>query len=229
MRHSLPYVSSVFATSMFVYVFHWYYGTLLICVIGCIGLWTNSCPKPATMGYILQSIMYLFLYILCIVDYHLVYMAVSRCPICNGGLLRHSVKLECDSCSKSIHIQCLPVDKEEYDVIIKRNHGWAYSYFCGILYAFNGIADDHCFASALYELISNIPVSMSTILRMIFDPLTLNDKSNIPLSETDPDIQFYYELRIMYNENGNYILKTSLVNYHIIQNVRKIYHFCMLI
>ena len=38
---------------------------------------------------------------------------------------------------------------------------------------------------------------------MIFNPLTLNDKSNIPLFETDPDIQFYNELSIVYNENSN--------------------------
>ena len=62
-----------------------------------------------------------------------------------------------------------------------------------------GIAGDHCFASALYKPISNISVSMGTILHMIFNPLTLNDKSNIPLFETDPDIQFYYELSIIYN------------------------------
>ena len=39
---------------------------------------------------------------------------------------------------------------------------------------------------------------------MIFNPPTLNDKSNIPLFETDPDIQFYNELSIIYNENSNY-------------------------
>ena len=32
----------------------------------------------------------------------------------------------------------------------------------------------------------------------------LNDKSNIPLFETDPDIQFYNALSIIYNENSNY-------------------------
>ena len=137
-------------------------------------------------------------------------MAVSRCPICNGSVLSHSVKLECDNCSKFIHIQCLPVDKEEYDVLTKRNHGWTCPHCCGILYAFNGIDDDHCFASALYELISDIPVSMYTISHMIFNPLTLNDKSSIPLFETDPDIQFYNELSIIYNENSNYYFEDQL-------------------
>ena len=77
---------------------------------------------------------------------------VSRCPICNGRVLRHSVKLECDNCSKFIHIQCLPLDKVEYDVITKWNHGWTCPHCCGIFYAFNGIDDDHCFASAFQPL-----------------------------------------------------------------------------
>ena len=131
-------------------------------------------------------------------------MLMSRCPLCNGRVLRHSVKLECDCCTNSIHIQCLPVDKDEYNVIVKRNHGWTCPHWCGILYAFNGIDDDHCFASALYELISDIPLSMDTISNLIFNPLMLNDKSNIPLFETDPDIHFYNELSIIYNENSNY-------------------------
>ena len=45
---------------------------------------------------------------------------------------------------------------------------------------------------------------MDTISHTIFNPLMLNDKSNIPLFETDPDIQFYNELSIIYNENSNY-------------------------
>ena len=39
---------------------------------------------------------------------------------------------------------------------------------------------------------------------MIFNQLLLNDKSNIPLFETDPDTQFYNELSIICNENSNY-------------------------
>ena len=47
----------------------------------------------------------------------------------------------------------------------------------------------------------DIPHSMDTISNMIFNPLILKDKSNIPLFETDPDIQCYNELSIIYNEN----------------------------
>ena len=213
MRHSLPYVSLLcLQHQCFVYVFHWCYCTLLTCVILCICLWTNSCPELTTMGYILQSIMYSVLYILSIFYYHLVYMAVSRYPICNGRVFSHSVKLECDNCSKFIHIKCLPVDKEVYGVITKRNHGWTCQHCCGILYAFNGIDDDHCFASALYELILDIPVSTYTISYMIFNPLTLNDKSNIHQFETDPDLQFYNELSIYLMKIVIIILKTSLMN-----------------
>ena len=45
---------------------------------------------------------------------------------------------------------------------------------------------------------------MDTISHMIFNQLTLIDKSNIPLFDTDPDIQFYNVLSIIYNENSNY-------------------------
>ena len=45
---------------------------------------------------------------------------------------------------------------------------------------------------------------MDTISHMIFNPLTLNYKSNIPLCETDTGIQFYNELSIIYNENSIY-------------------------
>ena len=156
-------------------------------------------------------------------------MAVSICPICNGRVSRHPVKLECDNCSTFIHIQCLPVDKEEYDVITKRNHGWTCPHCCGILYAFNGIDDDHCFASALYELISDIPVSMDTISHMIFKSLTLNDKSSIPFLRLTQIYSFIINLAIYIMEVVIIIWKTSLINYYTIQNVRKIYHFSMLI
>ena len=109
-----------------------------------------------TYHYVIYSLInYIF------ISLYFVHCLSSSCANgCNGRVLKHTVKLERDNCSKFIHIRRLPVDKEEYH---KRHHGWPCPHCCGILYAFNGIDDDHCFASALYEPISDIPVSMDTI------------------------------------------------------------------
>ena len=71
-------------------------------------------------------------------------------------------------------------------------------WFCTIctkdIFPFNGIEEDHEFMETLaelHQLDSLIPFDILMYQNKIFSPFELNEDSNIPLIDSDPDVQFY--------------------------------------
>ena len=65
------------------------------------------------------------------------------------------------------------------------------------------------FVNALYDLYSEIPLNLKEIDNMIFNPLSLNIKSNFPLYDIDPDIQFYNEIHHPSKNISQYFLEDA--------------------
>ena len=120
---------------------------------------------------------------------------MASCNICKKRVQNHSFQLKCSSCRGKVHLKCLPVvDKHDSIYIHRESNIW----FCTVctqdLFPFNGIDDDCEFLETLAEFQqwdSLIPFDILVAQNKIFSPFELNEDLNLPLFDSDPDIQFY--------------------------------------
>ena len=121
----------------------------------------------------------------------------------------HSFQLKCSSCRGKVHLKCLPVvDKHHIIYIHRESNIW----FCTVctqdIFPFNGVDDDSEFLETLagfQQWDSLISFDILVAQNKIFCPFELNEDLNLPLFDSDPDIQFY-------NNQCNSSLYSS--NYH---------------
>ena len=120
---------------------------------------------------------------------------MASCNICKKQVQNHSFQLKCSSCRGKVHLKCLPViDKHDSIYIHRESNVW----FCTVctqdIFPFNGIDDECEFLETLAEFQqwdSLIPFDILVAQNKIFSPFELNEDLNLPLIDSDPDIQFY--------------------------------------
>ena len=120
---------------------------------------------------------------------------MAACNACLKRVLSHSYYLNCDSCNDKVHLNCLNMVKKDDPLYLNREgNTWFCTHCSGNMFPFNHIHDDDEF---LMELLENwnehtlFPATMLKDQNRIFSPFELNDNFNSPLSDADPDIQFY--------------------------------------
>ena len=129
--------------------------------------------------------------------------------MCNQRILRHSKTLSCSICSGEYHIACIPIDKNDYAHLQQFHNEW-YCVPCNSsIFPCNYIDEEASFLNDLYDLYSDIPLSFKDIDNMIFNPFALNNKSDSPLFDIDPDIQFYNELHHPAGNISQYYLEDA--------------------
>ena len=120
---------------------------------------------------------------------------MAGCNICNKKVLPHSYRLSCSICNNLVHLKCLPFIDQNDDVYIKRtNNDWICTVCTKYIFPFNHLEDDESFYDIIQEqAISEpcIPVSILCNDSQIFNPFDLNEEATLPLSDIDPDLQFY--------------------------------------
>ena len=120
---------------------------------------------------------------------------MAACNVCNTKVLSHSPHLQCNICSNTVHLNCLPLVTKS-DSIYKDRIGNIW--FCTIcsmgLYPFNHFFDDEDFMLAIADSwISQdkVPLTDFSVRDMLFTPFDLNESQNSPLHDIDPDLQYY--------------------------------------
>lgn len=118
------------------------------------------------------------------------------CNICNRKVLKHSYHLKCSICKNLVHLRCLAsVTKEDSIYINREAENWFCTRCSMSLFPFNHFFDDELFYAEIMEMriIENpLPFDMLLDNSRLFSPFELNDDvhSN-PMSNIDPDFQFY--------------------------------------
>ena len=138
------------------------------------------------------------------------------CNICRKRILNHSYHLRCAMCDGFVHINCLPYVSKEDDLYVHRNyHRW----FCPIctasVFPFNHFDDDDIFQSVILEnLVSKCSITLEILNNQdkLFTPFELNDDDTSPLSDVDPDLQYYNSISNMNHSSCNYHLEDTFNN-----------------
>ena len=117
------------------------------------------------------------------------------CKVCNKKVLRHSYSLRCFSCKSLVHQKCMPrVDREELLYISQNNSDWYCSMCISDILPFIQVEDDAEFVSTISgnnENKAKITLDVLKDQQKLFTPFELNDDHESPLTDIDPDIQFY--------------------------------------
>ena len=150
------------------------------------------------------------------------------CNICQKRVLAHSYHLICVSCKGVVHLNCLPKITRDDAIYTQRHLNQFYCTLClnGML-PFNNL-DDEAFCEAISEIqLKQTPVSFQILQNqeLIFSPFDFNEKSDTPLHDIDPDIQFYSDKYSLHS--CDYYLE-EMFNDKIFQNKVKDNNFSML-
>ena len=116
------------------------------------------------------------------------------CPICNNNVKNHMFQIKCCLCSKNIHKKCTMLNETEFDKLSQSQiDHWSCRICNESVFAFNDTDDDDLFQRSIFELnLDNPSLSIIQGHNLILEPFDLNDDSDdIPLSDIDPDLQFY--------------------------------------
>ena len=124
-------------------------------------------------------------------------MAASKycCNICTRKVLSHANQLKCSACDCYVHLRCLHQVNEMDDLHVHKDFNiWFCTECSQSMFPFNHFMDDKDFLIALEENLCtepSIPFEFLSNNDKIFTPFDFNDESSSPLTEVDPDIQFY--------------------------------------
>ena len=120
---------------------------------------------------------------------------MAPCNICNRRVLNHSYHLKCDNCLERVHLKCLPMVNKDDSLYINRNSNiWFCPVCLGNILPFNRIEDDDSYMEVIYDLQEaneSIPFDVLLSNDNMFCQFELNEDFDLPLAESDPDIQYY--------------------------------------
>ena len=116
------------------------------------------------------------------------------CNICQKRVLAHSYHLTCVSCEGVVHLNCLPKITRDDAIYTQRQLNQFYCTLClNVILPYNHL-DDEAFFKAISEMqFKQTAVSFQILQNeeLIFSPFDFNEKSDTPLHDIDPDINFY--------------------------------------
>ena len=120
---------------------------------------------------------------------------MALCSVCDKRVLTHSYHLKCHNCLNLIHLKCLPMVDKNDDIYINRHFD---SWFCrdcvNEILPFNAIDEDTLFMETIYDLnwaSESIPFDVLYCNDKVFSPFELHENFDLPLIESDPDVQYY--------------------------------------
>ena len=122
-------------------------------------------------------------------------------------------KIICCLCLRTIHKNCTMLTDNDFNMLTPiQIESWSCRICNESLFAFNHVDEDDLFQRCLFDL--NLDKSNLTVVNqqnLILEPFDLNEENDhIPLSDLDPDLQFYNEINYaIYNNNSNYFDELS--------------------
>ena len=116
---------------------------------------------------------------------------INYCRACKSRTLSHDLMLQCHLCTQVVHIKCIPLSRDEYKHINDRNCACLCRECSDDTIPFYHIDDEKEFIESLYAFYSDLPIDLSVISNMIFNPFSTNENFNSPLLDNDPDVNFF--------------------------------------
>ena len=145
----------------------------------------------------------------------------KTCSVCHYNILNHSYYLQCHNCKGFTHLNCLSnVSKSDTIYTNRMFEKWFCITCSEELFPFNRIYDEIDFKQAIYEtcpIKTKNNISLEVLNNKIFNPFQLNEiedaNSILPLTNTDPDLNYYGGLENIDNYiSSDYYTEDSFSN-----------------
>ena len=79
------------------------------------------------------------------------------------------------------------------------------------IFPFNHIEDNQEFFSVIMECVSDYPFQFHEMNTKVFVPFEINESTNTPFNEMDPDIQFYSSTHYALNTQCDYFIEDTFL------------------
>ena len=139
-------------------------------------------------------------------------IVMASCNVCDRKVLRHSYQMKCTLCNNRVHLNCLPSLTKADSLYIERETNNWYCYNCtAYIFPFNHLTEQDDFINALAEnYLTESCMSLHFIQSndRVFQPFELNVDADSPLSDIDPDLQYYHN-QYQSNISCDYYLEDS--------------------
>ena len=128
------------------------------------------------------------------VNMHAIIMA--SCDICTRKVLRHSNQLKCSICKNILHLNCISGLTKKDNIFVDRSTmtDWICPTCVSVIFPYNHFTENDDFLNALADDWRSdlcIPYHFIQNDDRVFQPFELNVDTNTPLSDIDPDLQYY--------------------------------------
>ena len=134
---------------------------------------------------------------------------MDNCPFCSKLILAHSWQIECKICYSSYHMKCLSLCTDDHEHMRANIATWYCSSCIIQIFPSNTIEEDDILICEL----NGIDIDKYTIDSLssrLFNPFQLNDKDYYtPLSQIDPDANFFNNVNSHLELSCNYYLENS--------------------
>ena len=127
------------------------------------------------------------------------------CKTCHRKVQSFSMYLQCKNCNHKHHTQCVRLDKDTCNI----THSWYCPPCIQTILPFNHFDEDEEFFGAIVEQRLNCSFQFHEMNSRVFVPFEINQELNTPVSEIDPDLQFYTETNYIENTKCDYYLEDS--------------------
>ena len=127
----------------------------------------------------------------------------NRCVCCSKKLQSHSSIMKCSACNASYHIQCISISKRDSIYLNRMSNPWICVRCVKDSLPFNHLDDDEFYDNTVSNYCPCIGMSLDRLneSRETFYTVDNSDHDDIlnPLSDIDPDEQFYRFLPGIFN------------------------------
>ena len=130
------------------------------------------------------------------------------CKACTKKVQSFCIHITCDVCKHAYHAKCVNLTGEEVEAA-----GLWYCPPCiQSIFVFNHLDEDNEFHSAVMENLLDCSYPYHEMSNKIFIPFEINDSIDTPLTEVDPDIQFYSSVEYIQSTKCDYYLEDKFIS-----------------
>ena len=115
--------------------------------------------------------------------------------------------MHCMNCAGIFHAKCVNLEKDELHTRLL----WYCPCCVKSIFPYNHIDDDDEFYSVIIEGVLGYSYQFQEMNKKVFIPFEINDQSDTPLTEIDPDLQFYLETSYIRNTKCDYYMEDTFI------------------
>ena len=133
---------------------------------------------------------------------------VNLCKICSKKVQSFSHYLQCVNCLWKCHTKCMGMNVDD----VTYPDLWYCPPCMQDLCVYNHYDDDDSFYTAVIEGMLDCSYHFHEMNNKVFMPFEINEGSDTPFSEIDPDFQFYTDSNYISNVKCNYFIEDTFVD-----------------